>query len=240
MRKLLLAAGISLALASPAAANMFSFSVTGTGSDGALAASADVTTNNGSIDIVLRNTLNSTDIHSAGQTLSDFMIVLDSSAGTLLGRTATGQLANIDGGTAVNVAGDPLRWVGLGTVPPDSGTGTFSITGGGTIIYMSALGGGQPSQLLLPTGTDFSGACSLVCGQFDPFVVSGPLAIHLDLSGVTTFTGINSVEFSFGTGPETRISTVPGPIVGAGLPGLIMALGGMIGLNRYRRKRQVA
>jgi hypothetical protein len=32
---------------------------------------------------------------------------------------------------------------------------------------------------------------------------------------------------------------VPGPIVGAGLPGLMSALLGMVGLNRYRRRRRV-
>ena len=33
---------------------------------------------------------------------------------------------------------------------------------------------------------------------------------------------------------------VPGPIVGAGLPGLIASLAGMVGLNRYRKRRRVA
>jgi hypothetical protein len=32
-------------------------------------------------------------------------------------------------------------------------------------------------------------------------------------------------------------SAVPGPIVGAGIPGIIAALGGMLGLNRFRRRR---
>ena len=30
---------------------------------------------------------------------------------------------------------------------------------------------------------------------------------------------------------------VPGPIIGAGLPGLITALIGMVGLNRWRKRR---
>jgi len=36
------------------------------------------------------------------------------------------------------------------------------------------------------------------------------------------------------------VQPVPGPIAGAGIPGLIMAAGGMFGLNRFRRKRRVA
>ena len=44
-------------------------------------------------------------------------------------------------------------------------------------------------------------------------------------------------------GPDTYIGipgthAVPGPIVGAGIPGLVMALGGMVGLNRFRRRKQ--
>ena len=35
-------------------------------------------------------------------------------------------------------------------------------------------------------------------------------------------------------------SAVPGPIVGAGLPGLVASLFGMIGLNRYRKRRNLA
>lgn len=35
-------------------------------------------------------------------------------------------------------------------------------------------------------------------------------------------------------------AVVPGPIVGAGIPGLIVALTGMVGLHRFRRKRRVA
>jgi hypothetical protein len=42
-------------------------------------------------------------------------------------------------------------------------------------------------------------------------------------------------------GPDSLLAfqAVPGPIAGAGIPGLIAALGGMFGLNRFRRKRRV-
>jgi hypothetical protein len=45
---------------------------------------------------------------------------------------------------------------------------------------------------------------------------------------------------SAGETNNTTDIAVPGPIVGAGLPGLVTMLLGLFGLNRYRRKRRVA
>lgn len=41
-------------------------------------------------------------------------------------------------------------------------------------------------------------------------------------------------------GFNTQAVPVPGPIAGAGIPALIMALGGMFGLNRFRQRRNAA
>ena len=107
---------------------------------------------------------------------------------------------------------------------------------------MEAIGGGQPSQMILPAGGPYTNAnASITGGQFNPFVI-GPASVYSRSRRGHSRTTITGATFSFGTGPDTFITVVPGgtPVVTAvPLPGTLpLFASGLLGLWALRRKRK--
>jgi hypothetical protein len=115
--------------------------------------------------------------------------------------------------------------------------GAFGMDGFGTFEYgIDYLGNGSSGSP--PTTLSFSiSGSGLDVGDFLELSTKPPGSdqanMVLDIASGTQFTNGNP---NTGLVDYTTVS-VPGPIVGAGIPGLIAACGGMFGLNFWRRRR---
>jgi hypothetical protein len=141
---------------------------------------------------------------------------------SLSGSTITNITATLDG-TTVSITGGLSGATNLAPVMAD-GTGTFTARVFCTTASSCNGASGADANDLHFTVTNAT------IGQLLTPNANGNIFVADILCGQTGCTGL--------TGPvDVNVAAVPGPVVGAGLPGALMACGGLVALSRRRRQK---
>jgi hypothetical protein len=180
------------ALASPSEAQTYDFAVSG-GCSEQCAAYAAITPGNGMLTITLTDT--QANPASAADLLSGIDFTINGMPGNASLASQTGSLVSLaKSGVASEVPGDLVHW-GVGV----SGRSIVLETAG------SFAAGGAPIDMILgPPGASgrYTGNASVTNGHFSPYVDGSATFVVLD-SMVTAMTTFTSVNFHFGTTPDT-------------------------------------
>lgn len=106
----------------------------------------------------------------------------------------------------------------------------------GSVVYEGAdgaIGGGDDVTVIGPVGATGCPGVPVGCQGFAGSAVLGPGSYFLDISGIA---GGSS---GYGGNLATFSAAVPGPIAGAGLPGIVAACLAIWGWNKRRRRARV-
>jgi hypothetical protein len=229
LKTLALACATAALLSTAAHATTFVLNSTPNTDGNNVAAQATYTTNGDVVTLVVTNT--TADMFASNQAISDVLLDFSTDATAPTAFTQDGQLADVaTGGGVTLVAGDPTRW-------------HISLLTGN--VYLDALGGGQPSDMI--ASTTF-GSTNGGFDNFNPYIL-GTGTFTFNLAGASQL-HLAGLQFSFGTQHEFKAfgtcTTDCGVInpTGGGVPEpaswalMIMGFGGVGAL--LRRKQALA
>jgi hypothetical protein len=221
----ILASAALLASSVAAQAVPVTFTGSGVGGDGPESASATITPGTGSLMVSLSSLISNPT--AAGQLVSDIEINLGVVPTSASLASASGTTINIAPGGAVTPGGAITHW--------------GATVSGGTIFLATAgtgAPGGSPINLIIgPAGT-YPAANPSITGRNPQ--IQGTGTFDLTVPGITSGTSVNSVVFSFGTGPDSTLPgvVVPAPSIGRGLPVLLAICGLLFGVRLLERRRR--